>query len=80
MFIRQSGPLGFDHYDFYAQWLSKVERGHPKDVEDTTAMLARGLVERVKLRELFEAIESSLYRYPSVDGPVFKAAVEAALK
>lgn len=41
-------------------------------------MLGRGLVERVRLRELFDRIEPHLYRYPALDPRSFRAAVEAA--
>ena len=39
------------------------------------AMLARGLVERARLRELFDAIEPSLYRFPAIDPAAFRRAV-----
>ena len=38
-------------------------------------MLARGLVERARLHELFDAIEPSLYRFPAIDPAVFRRAV-----
>lgn len=78
-FIRQAGPLAFYHYDFYSQCLSKIERGHAKDVDDAREMLARGLVERQRLRELFEAIEPKLYRYPAINADKFRRAVDIAL-
>ncbi|HEX4622126.1 MAG TPA: DUF6036 family nucleotidyltransferase, partial [Myxococcaceae bacterium] len=33
-FIGQEGALTFFYYDFYGQALSKIERGHAKDVGD----------------------------------------------
>src|SRR5690242_8886497 len=33
-FIAQEGSLFFHHYDFYAQCLAKIERGHRKDRAD----------------------------------------------
>jgi hypothetical protein len=76
-FVAQEGPLAFHHYDFYAQALAKLERGHARDGEDVTAMIERGLVERARLRELFDAIEPSLYRFPAIDPIVFRRSVLA---
>lgn len=74
-FIAKEGTLFFHHYDFYAQCLAKIERGHRKDLADVKMMLAEGLVERSRLLELFDAIEPELYRYPAVDAPSFRSAV-----
>ena len=76
VFIRQEGPLALFHYDFYAQVLSKLERGHTKDLDDVRLFLERGLVEPSRLLELFQAIETELYRYPAVDPAAFRQAVE----
>ena len=78
-FIQQEGGISFLHYDFYAQALAKIERGHAVDVQDARRMLKSGLVERQRLLELFSAIESQLYRYPALDGPSFRRAVERSL-
>jgi hypothetical protein len=75
-FIQQVGPLTFLHYDFYAQTLAKIERGHTVDLQDVQQMLQRGLVEPKRLLELFTSIEEHLYRYPALDGPSFRRAVE----
>lgn len=79
-FIRREGRLAFHHYDFYAQALSKIERGHAQDVSDVREMLARGLVEPDRLRALFGEIEPRLHRYPAIDPPSFRRAVEAAIR
>ena len=42
-------------------------------------MLASGLVKPARLRELFEAIEPELYRYPAIDPSVFRRKVDVAL-
>jgi len=76
LFIRQEGTLAFLHYDFYAQALAKIERGHAIDQQDVNEMIRRDLVERQQLLELFTAIESEFYRYPALDGPSFRKAVE----
>ena len=75
-FIRQEGKLAFFHYDFYAQALAKIERSHTIDLQDVHEMINRGLVERKQLLDLFIDIEDQLYRYPAVDGPSFRQAVE----
>jgi hypothetical protein len=74
-FIAKEDALFFRHYDFYAQCLAKIERGHRKDRADVEMMLAEGLVERTRLLDLFEAIEPELYRYPAIDPRSFRAAV-----
>ena len=79
LFIAQEGRLAFHHYDFYAQALAKVERGHKQDVEDVRAMLERGLVEPGKLRGFFAAIEPELYRFPALDARTFRASLEGFL-
>lgn len=75
-FIRQEGKLDFYHYDFYAQVLAKLERGHRKDLLDVTGFLAAELVERERLLELFGEIEGDLYLYPALDPVEFRRAVE----
>jgi hypothetical protein len=69
----------FLHYDLYAQALSKLERGHDRDLLDVDEMLTRGLVERDRLRELFAEIEPELYRYPAIDPPSFRRRVESTV-
>jgi len=80
VFIKREGALDFFHYDFYAQALAKIERGHDIDLRDVDEMIGRGLVERSKLFELFSAIEDQLYRYPAVDGKSFRAAVDRIVR
>jgi hypothetical protein len=75
-FIQQKGKLAFYHYDFYAQALAKIERGHRMDSLDVRQLIASGLVDPKRLRELFSTIEDQLYRYPDLDAPTFRRAVE----
>lgn len=79
IFITREGKVDFYHYDFYSQALSKIERGHKKDLDDVDAMFQRNLIERDKLRELFEAIVPMLYRYPAIDVNSFAKAVASVL-
>jgi hypothetical protein len=75
-FICQAGPLSFFHYDFYAQALSKLERGHDKDLLDVGHMMQAGRIEPKELLRLFNEIEPRLYRYPAIDPATFRRAVE----
>ncbi len=72
LFIMREGQVSFYHYDPFSQALAKLERGHDKDVADVEALVARGLVQPARLRELFEAIEPRLVRYPAIDPPTFR--------
>jgi hypothetical protein len=80
VFIAREGRLSFYHYDFYAQALSKIQRGHSRDLTDVRQMIDRGLVDREELRRQFEEIEPRLYRYPAIDPAAFRRAVEEALR
>jgi hypothetical protein len=79
VFIRQAGPLSFFHFDPYAQALAKLERGHRQDLADVEAMLSHGLIDRVKTLAYFDRIQPELYRFPAIDPPTFRRAVEQAL-
>ncbi|MPY88648.1 MAG: hypothetical protein GEU99_12070 [Luteitalea sp.] len=76
-FVQQERRLTFCHYDYYAQVLSKLERGHAQDVADVEEMLRRGLIDRQRLLDLFTAIEPHLYHFPAIDPPTFRRAVVA---
>jgi uncharacterized nucleotidyltransferase DUF6036 len=78
-FITREGRVSFHHYDLYAQALAKVERGHRQDLQDVAEMLSRGLVERAQMRAFYEQIEPQLHRYPAVNAPSFRRALENAL-
>jgi hypothetical protein len=65
------------HYDFVAQALSKIERGHARDLDDVRAMIERGLITASQVRDQFARIEPDLYRYPAVDPASFRNAVDA---
>ena len=78
-FIATEGSLSFYHYDFYSQALAKIERGHEMDRRDVQNMLASGLVERGKLRDLFALIEPELYRFTAINAAAFRRAVETTI-
>lgn len=75
-FVAQEGTVTFRHFDLYAQALAKIERGHETDRRDVAELLTRGLIERDRLREYFDAIERELYRFPAIDPASFRRAVE----
>ena len=78
-FIVREGKLSFHHYDFYAQALAKIERGHEIDRSDVRQMIEAGLVDRARLMELFVAIEPNLYQYSAIDATSFRLRVEATI-
>ena len=78
-FIVREHSLDFFHYDFYAQCLAKIERGHRKDLSDVNSMLSSGLVETSTLRALFDQIEPELLRYPAIDPADFRRALDTTI-
>jgi hypothetical protein len=78
-FVFSEGNVDIHHFDFYSQALSKIERGFSQDLDDVTQMLRSGLVEPARLRELYEAIEPALYKYPAIDPAAFRRKVSATL-
>jgi hypothetical protein len=78
-FIVREGKLSFHHYDFYAQCLAKIERGHAKDLLDARQMIDAGLVDVGRLRELYDVIEPDLWQYSAIHAPSFRAKVESFL-
>lgn len=75
--IVRIGRVTFRHYDFSAQALAKIERGHTRDLADVDAMLAHGLISSDTVRRMYAQIEPELYRFPAIDPPSFRAAVDA---
>jgi hypothetical protein len=78
--VFREGHVDVHHFDFYSQALSKIERGFEQDLADVRAMIARDLVKPSRLRELYDAIEPELYRYPAIDPPAFRQKLAAALQ
>lgn len=75
LFIEKVGEVEFLHYDFYAQALAKLERGHQRDLGDVEQMIEREMIQRRELLNLFQQIEPELIRHPSIDIPKFRQAV-----
>lgn len=76
LFIGRHGRIDFFHYDPYSQALAKLERGHPRDLADVSALLEIGLIDKGPLLDYFSAVEKDLIRYPAVDPATFRHSVE----
>ena len=76
--VTRIGRVTFRHFDFVAQALAKIERGHTRDLADVRAMQERGLIKASDVREQYARIEPELYRFPAIDPPSFRRAVDAA--
>jgi len=75
--ISRVGKVTFRHYDLVAQALAKIERGHGRDLADVDAMVARSLITGHEVRTMFDRMEPDLYRFPAIDAPSFRHAVDA---
>lgn len=75
----RAGSIDVYDCDLYSQALSKIERSFDLDLADAKAMIEAELVEPERLRELFEAIEPELYRFPAVDPAGLRARLERAV-
>jgi hypothetical protein len=78
--IFRDGHVTVHHFDLYSQALSKVERGFAQDLADVRSMIGDGLVKPSRLRELYDAIEGDLYKYPALDPNTFRHKLDAALQ
>jgi hypothetical protein len=76
----RDGNLEVFDFDPYSQALSKLQRGFDLDLEDVKSMVESGQVEPARLRELLDAIEPDLFRFPAVDPASLRAAVESLLR
>ena len=74
--IARHGQLACYHYDFDAQALAKLERGHDRDLLDVGAMLQRNLIEPQRLLQHLTDMDERLLRYPAIDPTAFHKKVE----
>jgi len=79
-FIARHGDVDFFHYDFRAQALAKLARGHERDLLDVAAMLDRGLIDKKTLAAAYESIKSQMLRYPSLDATTLHKRVQEFLE
>jgi hypothetical protein len=75
-FAIQFGKLAVLHYDPYTQALSKLERGHVRDLQDVQALVGEGIVDPARLSALFAQVQSQLFRYPAIDPKSLSTAVD----
>jgi hypothetical protein len=75
--VSRIGRVTVRHYDLVAQTLAKIERGHGRDLADVDAMVTRGLITGREVRAMFARMEPELYRFPAIDPPSFRRAVDA---
>ena len=75
IFIVRHGWIEFYHYDPYGQALSKLQRGHDRDLTDVRALARAKLIEKERLREKFALIKPQLLRFPGIDPRSFETAV-----
>jgi uncharacterized nucleotidyltransferase DUF6036 len=78
--VFQEGNVAVHHFDLYSQALAKIERGFAQDLEDVRLMVEYAHVEPHRLRELYDAIELQLYRYPAIDPPAFRRKLDDVLR
>ena len=75
--VTRVGRVTYRHFDFVAQALAKIERGHARDLADVHAMHAHGLITAADVRAQFAHMEPELFRFPAIDPPSFRSAVDA---
>ena len=75
-FALEVGKLAVFHFDPYTQALSKLERGHDRDMQDVFALVREGIVHPERLRTLFAEVRAELFRYPAIDPKSLSAAVD----
>lgn len=73
----RDGNLEVFDFDPYSQALSKLQRGFDLDLDDVHNMIRAGKVQPPKLLQLYEGIESELFRFPAVDSNNLRAAIES---
>lgn len=78
--VGRHGQVEFLHFDYRAQALSKIARGHERDLADVRAMLERGLVSEAEIRDALEEIDERLVRYPGLDADAFRKRAHAFLE
>jgi Nucleotidyltransferase of unknown function (DUF6036) len=78
--IASLGKVQFFHYDLTLQALSKLERGHEKDLSDVRNLVRNGHVTREEISRKFTQIEPQFVRYPVIDTKRFREKVEKFLK
>ena len=73
----REGNLEVFDFDLYSQALSKLERGFELDLEDVRNMVLSARIDPERLGELFQMVESELFRFPAVNPADLRRAVES---
>lgn len=76
-FRLREGNLEVFDFDPYSQALSKLQRGFDLDLRDVRSMVDAGQVDPAELLALYASVEGELYKFPAVDPPSLRGAVEA---
>jgi len=74
-FIVHHGVVEFLNHAPYSRALTKIQRGHPRDIGDVDAMFNHGLIDKSRLADYFLLIESGLIRYPAIAPSTFKRSI-----
>jgi hypothetical protein len=80
VFIERAGEVDFFHFDPLGQAVSKIERGHGRDLADVDAMLSRGLVSLADIGGYLKSVDAELLRYPAIDRAGFATKIAAFLQ
>lgn len=75
LFIARHGDIDFYHYDLYSQAIAKLERGHPRDIDDVEAMYQNELISPALVLKLFSQIEAKLIEHPAIEAPSLSATI-----
>lgn len=75
VFITRHRAITYYHYDPYGQALSKLQRGHERDLADARSFVRDGWVGLDELQARYTEIEPLLIRYPAIDPPEFRESV-----
>ncbi|MCF6313664.1 MAG: hypothetical protein L3J39_14560 [Verrucomicrobiales bacterium] len=75
IFIAQHGNIDFYHYDLYSQALAKLERAHPRDLDDVENMHDHHLIKSPLLLDLFTQIEDDLKKYPTIEASALRTTI-----
>ncbi len=78
--IQLVGDVAYFHYDFRAQALAKIERGHQQDLSDVNELLRKSIVHKDELLTVFQQIKSELVRYPAIDPDQFEQKLQRCLQ
>lgn len=76
LFIARHGNIDFYHYDLYSQAIAKLERGHPRDIDDVESMCRDKLIKPALVLNLFTQIEPKLIEHPAIEASSLSATIQ----